>query len=108
MPVSLVFFGFPRYGDFRLIDIPGLRAIMPVTMETFLEHVSASSKQAAQVLRTQWLPECCRIVDDQRDEVEKWMPEDDSVRCNTQISHLCKSSCKTYHPMGPIVGSYCS
>ncbi len=34
--------------------IPGLRDIMPVTMETFIDHVKASSKKAAEILNF-WL-----------------------------------------------------
>ena len=68
-----------RYGDFRLIDIPSLREIMPVTMEDFIEHVKASSKKGAETLRTQWLTECCDIIDEQRDNIEELMPSDDPV-----------------------------
>lgn len=67
------------FGSFRLIDIPGLRDIMPVTMETLVQHVTDSSEAGAQQLRDEWIPECCRIVDELRDEVEAWMPMDDNV-----------------------------
>ncbi|KAK7495478.1 hypothetical protein BaRGS_00013176, partial [Batillaria attramentaria] len=63
-----------KYGDFRLIDIPGLKEVMPVTMETFLKHVQESSRAAAKRLSRDWLAECCAIIDDHRDIVEMWMP----------------------------------
>ena len=62
-----------------MIDIPNLREIMPVTMEDFIEHVKASSKKGAEILKTQWLTECCDIIDEQRDNIEELMPSDDPV-----------------------------
>lgn len=72
-------FVFFRYGSFRLIDIPGLREVMPITMEEFLKHVEKSTKAGVEKLRFDWLPECCAIVDMKREEVEKWMPQDNDV-----------------------------
>ena len=68
-----------RYGDFRLTDIPELRKIMPVTMEDFIEHVKESSKKGAEILRTQWVNECCDIIDEHRDNIEDLMPADNPV-----------------------------
>ena len=65
-----------RYKDLRLIDIPGLKALMPITMETFLKHVQDSSKAGAGVLENVWLADCCNLIDQFRDEVEAWMPPD--------------------------------
>ena len=77
-----------RYGTFRLIDLPGLKKIMPVTMENFLEHVEKSTTKGVNTLRYDWLPECCAIIDMRRDDVEKWMPEDNEVHvlCNDHNS----------------------
>ena len=61
------------------MDIPNLREIMPVTMEVLTEHVKASSKKGAETLKTQWLSECCEIIDQQRDHIEDLMPADDQV-----------------------------
>ena len=69
-----------RYGAFRLIDLPGLKKVMPVTMENFLEHVEKSTSDGVNKLRYDWLPECCAIIDMRRDDVEKWMPQEDEVR----------------------------
>ncbi len=52
---------------------------MPVTMETFVDHVKKSSSDGASILCKHWVAECCDIIDDQRDEVELLMPEDDPV-----------------------------
>ncbi|GFO22914.1 dynein heavy chain 3, axonemal [Plakobranchus ocellatus] len=68
-----------KYANFRLIDILGLRAIMPVTMETFLKHVQDSSKAGAELLEHRWLSDCTDLIDDMREAVEEWMPAD-SVR----------------------------
>ena len=67
---------FCRYGDFRLINIPHLREVMPLTMENFYKNIKQSSKAAAEQLRYQWLPEVCEIVDSHRETVEQWMPQD--------------------------------
>ncbi|XP_055958183.1 dynein axonemal heavy chain 3 [Patella vulgata] len=64
-----------KYADFRLIDIPKLRQIMPITMEEFLKHVQTSSKEGARYLRKTWLNDCCDIVDELRDDVEAMMPK---------------------------------
>ena len=77
IPYEIPFF---RYGAFRLIDLPGLKKIMPVTMENFLEHVEKSTSDGVNKLRYDWLPECCAIIDMRRDDVEKWMPQEDEVR----------------------------
>ncbi|KAL4226016.1 hypothetical protein ACF0H5_014003 [Mactra antiquata] len=74
---SILYHFHTKYGLFRLIDIPGLREVMPVTMEDFLKHVQKSTKAGVEKMRYEWLPECCAIVDMKREEVEKWMPQDD-------------------------------
>ena len=76
---SVTFYIPSRYKDFRLIDIPKLREVMPVTMEDFTEHVKESSKKGAEILRTQWVNECCDIIDEHRDNIEDLMPGDDPV-----------------------------
>ena len=63
-----------RYGNFRLIDIPGLKEIMPVTMETFLKHVEESSQAGSCILAKEWMKECCDIVDSFRDAIESLTP----------------------------------
>ncbi|KAK7101862.1 hypothetical protein V1264_020178 [Littorina saxatilis] len=63
-----------KYGKLRLIDIPGLKQIMPVTMETFLKHVQESSRAGARVLAKEWIQECCDIVDSRREEIESFTP----------------------------------
>ncbi|XP_062599902.1 dynein axonemal heavy chain 3-like [Saccostrea cucullata] len=69
-----------KYGDFRLIDIPHLREVMPLTMVNFYKNVKQSSLAAAERLRYEWLPEVCEIVDSHRDTVEDWMPQDSGLR----------------------------
>ncbi|KAL5013225.1 hypothetical protein ScPMuIL_007495 [Solemya velum] len=65
------------YEHFRLLDIPSLREKMPVTLDMFMQHAEISVKVAADKLHTQWLQECCDLVDSLRDEVEDWMPNGD-------------------------------
>ena len=61
---------------------------MPVTMEGFTEHVRTSSRRGAELLRTQWLTECCDIIDEQRDNIEELMPADDPVRFELTVPDL--------------------
>lgn len=86
-----------RYGEFRLIDIPHLREVMPLTMENFYKNIKQSSKAASEKLRYQWLPEVCEIVDNHRETVEEWMPQDsvsyrsrswNSVQPNSECFHF--------------------
>ena len=62
------------YADFRLIDIPSMRSQMPLTLESLKGHVIKSSLNGSQLLRKQWIVECCAIVDNHREEIEAWMP----------------------------------
>lgn len=61
---------------------------MPVTMETFYKHVKASSERCARRLEEEWLQECCELIDNLRDSIEEWMPQDD------QVSRLKYNVCK--------------
>ena len=65
-----------RYGALRLIDIPHLRTVMPLTMEDFMESVRKTSAEGAELLSDDWIAECCDIVDDNREAIEQWMPPD--------------------------------
>ncbi|KAH3881436.1 hypothetical protein DPMN_005362, partial [Dreissena polymorpha] len=88
---SILYHFHEKYGTFRLIDIPGLHAVMPVTMETFLQHVQRSTKVGVSHLENDWLPECCGIVDLRREEVEQWMPQDDEVLRQEKMDHFFNS-----------------
>ena len=73
---------------------------MPVTMEDFLKHVQKSAQTGLEKLRYDWLPECCAIIDMRRDEVEKWMPQDDEVK-TTNSDMLLILYQMTYFWTGP-------
>ena len=68
-----------RYGSLRLIDIPGVRASAPITMQEFKDHVIASSSSGRDVLLKQWMSEACDLISDLRDDVEALMPMDNEV-----------------------------
>lgn len=65
-----------RYSDFRLVDIPALQKRIPLTLSSFTHLVKTSSQRGKDVLRNQWIKDCCNIVNDRRDEIEAWMPAD--------------------------------
>ena len=48
-------------------------------METFYKHVKTSSERCAMRLEEEWLQECCDIIENLRDSVEQWMPQDNQV-----------------------------
>ncbi|CAH1783206.1 unnamed protein product, partial [Owenia fusiformis] len=119
MPALLYHFE-AKYGTFRLIDIPGLKKIMPITMESFLEHVSNSSHHGAKILKEEWLVECCDIIDEWRDNLEEWMPNGDQ-QCRIQkmdhffgsvaslMSNLLRSCVeKSIHDLVDLVEDYCN
>ena len=85
------FFYLCRYGGLRLIDIPHLRSVMPLTMEAVRESVVETSKKGADLLLNEWIPECCDIVDEKRDLVEGWMPEAEEGEVS------CKNKCAIVH-----------
>lgn len=63
----------------RLVNVPRLKAIMPLTLEQFVVEVEQSSSAAAEILKTQWLKECCTIVETEQDSIESLMPQDNEV-----------------------------
>ncbi|XP_064633532.1 dynein axonemal heavy chain 3-like isoform X2 [Lineus longissimus] len=90
MPTLLYHFE-TKYGEFRLIDIPNLKLVMPLTMELFLEHVQNSSRLASAILRTDWATECCNIIGEHRDDIEDWMPIGDNELRMTKMDHYFNS-----------------
>ena len=52
---------------------------MPVTMEKFVQHVRQSATATAHKLRTQWVDHCCDVINTYRDDIERWMPQDNEV-----------------------------
>ncbi|PVD24893.1 hypothetical protein C0Q70_15383 [Pomacea canaliculata] len=76
-----------KYGTLRLIDLPGLKGQMPVTMETFVKHVQDSSAEGFQRLSRDWVAECCTIVDEHRDAIEMTMPRETKERMN-KLDHF--------------------
>ncbi|KAL3852322.1 hypothetical protein ACJMK2_015979 [Sinanodonta woodiana] len=80
-----------KYGKFRLIDIPGLRKVMPITMEKFTEHVQNSSKSGSQKLQHDWLAECCAVVEENQDEIEAWMQQDNPDLRLDKMDHFFAS-----------------
>ncbi|XP_066284547.1 dynein axonemal heavy chain 3-like isoform X3 [Branchiostoma lanceolatum] len=69
-----------EYSTFRLIDIPGLQQVMPLTLEAFKEHVETSSKKGAELLQSRWLTQCAEVVTEHRDSLEASMPLDEVAR----------------------------
>ena len=52
-----------------------MEKIAPLTLDAFLENVKRKTAEAREVLVTDWLQECSTLIDDERDEIERWMPE---------------------------------
>ncbi|XP_033642613.1 dynein heavy chain 3, axonemal-like [Asterias rubens] len=77
---SILYLWETKYFTFRLIDIPGLKKVMPLTMEAFLDHVESSSKKGREILDKEWMSECTAIVGRNQDEIERWMPVDEDTR----------------------------
>ncbi|XP_071960977.1 dynein axonemal heavy chain 3-like [Antedon mediterranea] len=79
---EILFLWETKYIDFRLIDIPGLKSIQPITLEKFFEYVVESCRRGRQRLENEWLVECANIVGDQRANIEELMTEDEVFRMN--------------------------
>lgn len=56
-------------------------------METFYKHVKNSSEFGAKKFEEKWLHECCEVVENLRDAIEDWMPQDSQV-CNGSTLYL--------------------
>lgn len=75
LSLTSFFFSSSRYAHLRMLDRPGMEEIMPLTPEAFLEHIKNTTKQTREILMNDWLEECADMIDDERDEIERWMPE---------------------------------
>ncbi|XP_030856161.1 dynein heavy chain 3, axonemal-like [Strongylocentrotus purpuratus] len=73
-----------------MLDRPGMEEIMPLTPEVFLDHIKNTTKQTREILMNDWLEECADMIDDERDEIERWMPENQDGRM-AQMDHFFKS-----------------
>ncbi|XP_033114673.1 dynein heavy chain 3, axonemal-like isoform X5 [Anneissia japonica] len=83
---AILFLWETKYINFRLIDIPGLKALQPITLEKFFDHVVESCHRGRQRLEREWLVECAEIVGDQRKNIEDLMPDDEESRMNEMDS----------------------
>nr|XP_054750956.1 dynein axonemal heavy chain 3-like isoform X12 [Lytechinus pictus] len=79
-----------QYAHLRMLDRPGIEEIMPLTPETFLDHIKNTTKQTREILINDWLEECANMIDDERDEIERWMPESSDGRM-AQMDHFFRS-----------------
>ncbi|XP_023932407.1 dynein heavy chain 3, axonemal [Lingula anatina] len=90
--MSQILYHFEKnYADFRLIDLPGLKKRMPITMEKLKSNVESTCKAGSSLLKNQWINECCAIVDDLRDDVEAWMPDSAELRMD-KMDHFFNSA----------------
>ena len=49
---------------------------LPLTMDALVGVIKQSCDKATTSLRDQWIDECCTIISNKREEIEKWMPRD--------------------------------
>ena len=49
---------------------------LPLTMDALVGVIKQSCDKATSSLRDQWIDECCTIISNKREEIEKWMPRD--------------------------------
>ena len=66
---------FEKYASFRFIDFPTLIEKMPMELEEFVNAVNGQIDEAVHQLDNNWVAECCLIVHEHRDEIEKTMPQ---------------------------------
>ena len=77
-----------RYSSLRLIDIPGLTKSLPLTTESFRNHVQQSCNEAARTIQMDWVPACVKIISDRREEVEALMPDDEVKLATKYLLHM--------------------
>ncbi|XP_022099330.1 dynein heavy chain 3, axonemal-like isoform X3 [Acanthaster planci] len=87
---SILYLWETKYFSFRLIDTSGLKEVMPLSMDAFLGHVKASSLRGREVLLNDWIADCSAIVERNRDEIERWMPNDEVARMD-HMDHFFSS-----------------
>ena len=52
-----------------------MEKVAPLTLDAFRESIKKKTAQTREILVTDWLQECGTLIDDERDEIERWMPE---------------------------------
>ncbi len=63
----------------RLLDLEQLSRELPVTLERLREQIIQCSSRQSAILRTVWLSECAAMINNVRQLVEAWMPDNDEV-----------------------------
>ena len=64
----------------RLLDIPTIYSLMPLTVEELKTEVTRASAQVLQVLTHRWIEECAEIVRENKESVEATVENEDEVR----------------------------
>ncbi|XP_076804480.1 dynein axonemal heavy chain 3-like isoform X3 [Clavelina lepadiformis] len=77
-----------RYSTFRLLNIPNIYSLMPLTVEELKHAVERSSQEAAEILTSRWIEECAEIVREKKESVEAAVSEDDEVARMDGMDHF--------------------
>ncbi|XP_043943753.1 dynein axonemal heavy chain 3-like [Protopterus annectens] len=80
-----------KYKSFRLINLKELIRMLPLTLDQLVKHITDVTEKKAAQLQSQWLKECCSIINENRDSIESWMPQDDEVQRMKRMDHFFAS-----------------
>ncbi|XP_062929153.1 dynein axonemal heavy chain 3-like [Mobula hypostoma] len=90
--MSMILLDFQtRYVTFRLIEFEDLQQHFPFTLDQLINHVAMVVKARVKILQDQWLSGCCTIINENREDVESWMPQDDKELRTTKMDHFFAS-----------------
>lgn len=58
------------YASFRLVDIPRIFSLIPLTVHELRLEVERSSEEACNILTSHWIEECAEVVREHKDSIE--------------------------------------
>ncbi|XP_053575219.1 dynein axonemal heavy chain 3-like [Bombina bombina] len=82
---------YTKYATFRLIDTDNLLETVPVMLDQLVIHMSYIAKKRSEMLQASWLKDCCDIVNKNREQIEKIMPQDDEGLRRKKMDHFFHS-----------------
>lgn len=79
---------YTKYENFRLFDLNLIVSMMPLTIQDFRIQIQTSVEQSSKVLKTEWLRECAKIIEDDYELIEEFMRNFDTIHRLDKMDHL--------------------
>ena len=68
------------YSSLRLLDVPSIYSLMPLTVDELKIEVTRASAEVVEILNHHWIEECAHIVRENKESVEAAAEPEDEVK----------------------------